>query len=171
LNQCLLMRSKEKANSTSSTQTKAGSQMNRLYILLTVMIVMVGALFAGHQALAKILTGTAGDDTLVGTDRYDRLDGRAGEDRLKGRRGADRLKGNRGNDRLWGSRGNDEIIPGDGNDKVYTGFGDDLIYARDTDGEDYIDCGPGFDKVETIHRLDETLSNCERTLGPRRGHI
>ena len=51
------------------------------------------------------------------------------------------------------------------------GAGDDLIYARDTDGVDYIDCGPGFDKVETIHRDDETLSNCERTLGPRRGHI
>ena len=47
--------------------------MNRLYILLTVMVVMVGALFAGHQALAKILTGTAGDDTLVGTDGKDRL--------------------------------------------------------------------------------------------------
>jgi hypothetical protein len=27
--------------------------MNRLYILLMVMVVMVGALFAGHQALAK----------------------------------------------------------------------------------------------------------------------
>jgi hypothetical protein len=51
--------------------------MNRLYILLTVMVVMVGALFAGHQALAKILTGTAGDDTLVGTDGKDRLKGTA----------------------------------------------------------------------------------------------
>lgn len=69
--------------------------MNRLYILLTVMVVMVGALFAGHQALAKILTGTAGDDTLVGTDGKDRLKGRAGEDRLKGRSGADHLKGSR----------------------------------------------------------------------------
>jgi Ca2+-binding RTX toxin-like protein len=82
--------------------------MNRLYILLTVMVVMVGALFAGHQALAKILTGTAGDDTLVGTDGKDRLKGRSGADHLKGSRGEDRLKGNRGNDRLWGSRGNDK---------------------------------------------------------------
>jgi hypothetical protein len=54
---------------------------------------------------------------------------------------------------------------------VYAGYGDDLIYARDTDGVDYIDCGPGFDMVETIHRDDVTLSNCERTLGPERGHI
>jgi hypothetical protein len=52
-----------------------------------------------------------------------------------------------------------------GNDKVYAGYGDDLIYARDTDGVDYIDCGPGHDQVETVHRDDNTLSNCERPLG------
>src|SRR5215208_400476 len=94
--------------------------MNRLYILLTMMVVMVLAFFAGHEALAKVLTGTAG---------------------------------------------NDKIIPGEGNDKVYAGYGDDLIYARDTDGVDYIDCGPGHDQVETVHRDDNTLSNCERPLG------
>jgi len=126
------------------------------------MVVMFGAFFAGHEALAKVLTGTGGDDALVGTDR---------EDRLTGRRGEDRLKGNRGNDRLWGGHGNDEIISGHGNDKVYAGYGDDRIYARDPKGVDYIDCGAGFDEVETIHRDDNTLSNCERTLGPRLGHI
>src|SRR5215203_2473490 len=62
------MRSKEKVSSTSSKQTRGGSRMNRLYILLTVMVVMVGTLFAGQEALAKVLTGTAGADTLVGTD-------------------------------------------------------------------------------------------------------
>ena len=61
--------------------------MNRLYILLTVMVMMVGTLFAGHEALAKVLTGTGGEDTLVGTDSEDRLTGRAGDDSLKGRRG------------------------------------------------------------------------------------
>jgi hypothetical protein len=136
--------------------------MNRLYILLTVMVVMVLAFFAGHEALAKVLTGTAGNDTLLGTSRADHLTGRDGEDRLKG---------SRGNDRLKGSRGNDKIFPGEDNDKVYGGAGKDLIYARDTDGEDYIDCGAGFDKVETIHRPDETLHNCERAPGPDRGNI
>ena len=102
--------------------------MNRLYILLTVMVVMVLAppFFAAHEALAEVLTGTSG---------------------------------------------NDEIIPGSGDDNVFAGAGNDLIYARDTDGVDYIDCGGGFDKVETIHRDDRTLSNCERSLGPRQGEI
>ena len=154
--------------------------MSRLYILLTVMVVMFGAFSVGQEVLAKVLTGTAGEDRLVGTDREDRLTGRDGEDRLRGRRGADHLKGSRGadrvwggrgNDRLWGSRGNDKIMPAEGNDKVYAGAGNDLIYARDTDGEDFIDCGAGFDKVETIHRPDKSLSNCERAPGPDRGDI
>jgi Ca2+-binding RTX toxin-like protein len=145
--------------------------MNRLCILFTVMVVMVGALFTTHQALAKVLTGTGGEDTLVGTDRNDRFTGLRGSDRLTGRDGEDRLKGSRGNDRLWGSSGDDKIIPGEDNDKVYAGGGNDLIYARDTEGEDYIDCGPGFDKAETIHRPDESLPNYERALGPGRGDI
>ena len=49
---------------------------------------------------------------------------------------------------------------------MYAGAGADRIYARDTDGVDYIDCGAGFDKIKTIHRDDETLSNCERAPGP-----
>jgi hypothetical protein len=56
-------------------------------------------------------------------------------------------------------------------DKVYAGAGNDRIYARDTNGVDFIACGAGFDKVETIHRDDRTLSNCERALGPRQGDI
>jgi Ca2+-binding RTX toxin-like protein len=154
--------------------------MNRLYILLTVMVVMFGAFFVGQEVLAKVLTGTAGEDKLVGTDGEDSLTGRDGEDSLKGGIGADHLKGSsgadhlwggRGNDRLWGSSGNDKIIPGEGNDKVYADAGSDRIYARDTEGVDYIDCGAGFDKVETIHRADESLHNCERAPGPERGGI
>jgi Ca2+-binding RTX toxin-like protein len=147
-----LMRSKE--NKQHKLQVDLGSRINRLHILLTVMVVMAGALFVGQEALAKVFTGTAGDDTLVGTDGEDSLKGRAGEDRLKGRRGADRLKGNRGEDRLKGNRGNDKIIPGKGSDKVYAGAGNDRVYARGTEGVDHIDCGSGFDKVETIHHGD-----------------
>jgi hypothetical protein len=66
--------------------------MNRLYILLTVMVVMLLAFFAAHEALAKILIGTALDDTLVGTDRDERFTGFRGADRLTGRDGENRLK-------------------------------------------------------------------------------
>jgi Ca2+-binding RTX toxin-like protein len=138
--------------------------MNRLCTLLTVMVVMVGApfFFVTHEALAEVFTGTAGNDILVGT---------AGDDELKGRAGDDYIDGGGGDDTIEGGRGNDEIIPGEGDDEVYAGAGDDKIYARDTNGADFINCGPGFDQVETIHRDDRTLSNCERALGPRRGNI
>jgi RTX calcium-binding nonapeptide repeat (4 copies) len=154
--------------------------MTRLYILLTMVMVMTLALFAGHEALAMVLTGSGGNDTLVGTDTDDRIKGRVGEDRLKGRGGDDLIKGNHGedrldarggDDRLWGGHGEDtieggggkdKIIPGTGEDEVDAGAGDDLIYARDTGGVDHIDCGDGFDVVETLHRDDKTERNCER---------
>jgi hypothetical protein len=78
--------------------------MNRLHILLTVMVVVVGALFAAQEALAMVLTGTGGEDRLIGTGRIDRLTGLAGEDNLKG---------NSDNYRIWGGQGNDKIIPSD----------------------------------------------------------
>ena len=133
--------------------------MYRLYILLTVMVVMVGApfFFVTQEALAQVFAGTAGNDILFGTE---------GNDYLKGRAGDDYLDSGGGDDTIEGGRGNDEIIPGEG--EVYAGAGDDKIYARDTNSVDFIDCGGGFDRVETIHRDDRTLSNCERAPGPRR---
>jgi Ca2+-binding RTX toxin-like protein len=119
-------------------------------------------LFSAHEALAELLTGTAGNDTLFGTE---------GEDYLKGRAGDDYLDAAGGNDTIEGGRGNDQIIPGEGADEVYAGAGNDRIYARDTASYDDIDCGAGFDQVETIHCDNRTLSNCERALGPRAGNI
>src|SRR5215203_564105 len=110
--------------------------MNRLYILLAVMVVMVAApLFVAHEALAVDRLGTAEGEALTGSEEMDYINGRGGDDYL------------------------------------YALGGDDLIYARDTASYDYIDCGGGFDQVETIHRDDVTLSNCERALGPRAGNI
>jgi Ca2+-binding RTX toxin-like protein len=80
--------------------------MNRLYILLTVMVVMVGALFAGHQVLAKVLSGTAGDDTLVGTDTNGRFTGLRGADSLTGHDGEapNTVRGEGGFDTCYGDK-------------------------------------------------------------------
>ena len=142
--------------------------MNRVHILLTVTAGMVGSVFAAHEAVAKIIIGTDGDDTLIGTDRDDRLKGRGGDDYLDGRGEDDSLNGSRGDDKIAGGGENDEIFPGEGDDVVYAGNGDDLICARDTESVDYIDCGGGFDKVETIHGDDKIKRNCERALGTDR---
>ena len=145
----------------------------KLTVLLgTVMVVMGAAtLFGAHEALAEVFTGTALNDTLLGTASNDTLSGLEGNDYLKGRAGDDYLDAGVGDDTIKGGRDNDRIYPGEGADEVYAGAGNDLIYARDTTSRDYIDCGGGFDQVETIHRDDVTLSNCERALGPRAGNI
>ena len=72
---------------------------------------------------------------------------------------------------MRGGNGNDQIFPGEGPDIVLAGAGNDKIYARDAGSLDSIDCGGGFDKVETIHRDDRTIENCERALDPRKGNI
>ena len=55
---------------------------------------------------------------------------------------------------------------------VFAGAGDDLIYARDTEGVDYIGCGPGFEQRSRPYTdTTGTLSNCERAIGPRQGGI
>jgi Ca2+-binding RTX toxin-like protein len=148
-------------------------------LLMTLMVVMVASpLFGVHEVLADVFTGTAGDDTLNGTASNDTLNGYEGNDYLDGRAGDDYLdagigvtntiKGGRGNERIY----THEVSPlPEGGNYVYAGAGNDLIYARETASYDRIDCGAGFDQVETIHREDVTLSNCERALGPRRGDI
>jgi Ca2+-binding RTX toxin-like protein len=134
--------------------------LRKLATMLMALLVML--VLASGVALAADFIGTSGNDNLTATEGNDYLEGRAGDDYLYGLGGDDIIYGNKGTDR---------IDPGEGADEVYAGAGDDLIYARDTASYDYIDCGGGFDQVETIHRDDVTLSNCERAWGPRKGDI
>ena len=122
-------------------------------------------------AYAKIISGTPGNDYLLGTIKKDLIRGRGGDDYIRALAGDDLLLGGAGDDVVRGGNGNDDIYPGEGPDIVLAGAGNDKIYARDAGSLDSIDCGGGFDKVETIHRDDRTLENCERTPGPSRGNI
>ena len=55
----------------------------------------------------KLLTGTAGDDTLIGYTGDDTMYGWAGNDDLRGNAGNDMLEGGAGNDIFSGGAGND----------------------------------------------------------------
>ena len=140
--------------------------MNRLYILLTIVVVMVGALCATHEALAKVLTGTSGDDMLLGTDGDDRLDGRGGDDEIEGG-GGDR-KGGGGTTRWKAAPATTRSSPVKATTRWTLAL---AIYARDTDGVDYIDCGGGFDKEWNHAGRQNQEQRCERSLGPRQGDI
>lgn len=134
--------------------------LRKLATLLSSLVLTL--VLASGVALAADFIGTSGNDEFPGTEGDDYLEGRAGDDLLNALGG---------DDIIYGGKGTDRITPGEGADEVYAGAGDDLIYARDTASFDYIDCGGGFDQVETIHRDDVTLSNCERAWGPRKGDI
>jgi hypothetical protein len=137
----------------------------RTSILLAASVALAMLLACGVAFAATVdcgrgdCVGTRSDDTLFGSAQADEEFGLGGGDLMYGYKSADRIRGGRGDDR---------IFPGEGDDRVPAGAGNDLIYAVDKASFDYIDCGEGFDEVETIHRDDRTLRNCQRALGPPR---
>ena len=145
------------------------TKIRRAGVAVALTLLMATALAGVAQA--KIISGTPGNDYLLGTIKKDLIGGRGGDDYIRALAGDDLLSGGAGDDVVRGGGGNDKIYPGEGPDIVLAGAGNDKIYARDAGSLDTIDCGGGFDKVETIHRDDRTLDNCERTPGLRRGNI
>src|SRR5829696_2035932 len=141
---------------TQNSRQEGGKAMairiRRAGVAAALALVLMATALPG-VAHAKIISGTPDNDYLLGTIKNDLIRGRGGDDYIRALAGDDLLRGGAG----------EEVVRGGG--------GNDKIYARDTDSLDTIDCGGGFDKVETIHRDDRTLDNCERTLGPRRGNI
>jgi len=74
------------------------------------------------NALARQLTGTANNDSLVGGAQADVIDGLGGNDTLRGGEGSDTLRGGSGDDVLHGEGGLDRHEGGAGNDTVVLEF-------------------------------------------------
>lgn len=113
------------------------------------------------NAVANLLQGNGGNDTIVGGAGNDTLYGSTGDDTLKGEGGADTLGGGSGNDQLWGGgaadlvfagAGHDTVGGGDGHDDIWAGQGDDLIYGGT--GNDTIGAGHGADRAWTSEGAD-----------------
>jgi Ca2+-binding RTX toxin-like protein len=110
----------------------------------------------------KVVTGTAGADTLIGYPTADTLDGLAGNDTIFGRAGDDTLRGGDGADRLYGEAGNDTLLGGAGDDYLNGGAGADMLDGGV--GNDSLDGGPGADTYlfgrgsgqDTIQDVDTT---------------
>ena len=116
--------------------------MKRAAIFLTLISVMV-FVFAS-VALAALIEGDDGANTLVGTPRGDAIYGYGGADRIEGRGGGDALH------------------LGGGSDEGYGGRGDDYIGAVDG-SEDAISCGPGSDRARA-NPGDDVAEGCERII-------
>ncbi len=97
-----------------------------------------------------IITGIAGNDTLLGSMGNDTLNGGAGNDTLKGGAGNDVMTGGTGNDTLNGDAGNDTLIGGGGNDVMTGGTGNDL-YSVDSLGDVVIETSTILTEIDTVN--------------------
>ena len=116
--------------------------MKRAAMFLALVSVMVLA-FAG-VALAALIEGDDGPNTLVGTPKGDAIYGYGGADRIEGRGGGDALRLGGGSDEGYGERGDDYIGAVDGS-------------------EDDIFCGPGSDRARA-NPGDNVAEGCETII-------
>ena len=76
-----------------------------------------------------VVSGAAGNDTLIGGDDDDTLNGDAGDDSVNGSDGYDYVNGGLGNDTLSGDAGMDTLDGAAGNDLLNGGSDNDDIYG------------------------------------------
>ena len=116
--------------------------MKRAAIFLALVSAMV-FVFAG-VALAALIEGDDGSNTLVGTPEGDSIYGYGGADLINARGGSDTLRLGGGSDEGYGERGDDYISAVDGT-------------------EDAIFCGPGSDRARA-NPGDDVAESCERII-------
>lgn len=81
------------------------------------------------NALANLINGDDGNDTLNGLAGDDGIGGGAGNDQLLGRDGNDHLYGDAGSDALNGGAGSDTLDGGSGADLLVGGVGNDSYFV------------------------------------------
>ena len=106
-------------------------------------------------AVANMLHGGGGGDTLTGGAGGDTLDGGAGDDILDGDAGEDTLMGGAGNDDIDGGGDNDTINGGPGDDDLNGGEdGRDVFVFSPADGAGTVDIIEGLDTGVSSDRID-----------------
>ncbi|UOD28039.1 type I secretion C-terminal target domain-containing protein [Massilia violaceinigra] len=106
----------------------------------------------------RVLTGTAGADSIEGDHRAEHLIGLAGSDTLLGGAGDDLLEGGIDGDLLHGGAGNDSIYGGDGDDALAGDAGNDTSFGGN--GKDVLNGGAG-DDVLNGDNDDDILTDVE----------
>jgi Ca2+-binding RTX toxin-like protein len=131
----------------------------------------------------EVITGSAGDDTIVAGAVDNQIEGYGGKDRIEGGDGDDKIGGGAGDDVIGGGAGKDELRGGGDNDQIDGGPGEDLAIGQDheepVDGIDLIElrdgerdaaaCSAGLSRVLADQHdiVDQKCALIERfTVGP-----
>jgi hypothetical protein len=119
---------------------------------------------------ADTIRGHGGNDFVLARPGMDVVYGGSGEDRLYGGEQDDRIYAGEGDDYARGKEGDDEMYGGPGAEEFYGGTGSDTVrtgVVRGPDGAarpdgrpDYVNCGPGRDRVHYEKGVDR-VENCE----------
>lgn len=123
--------------------------------------------FVGQgNALANVIEGGDGIDSLIGNGGNDSLYGGAGNDSLNGGADSDNLYGGDGSDTLIGGTEDDNLYGGAGNDTLEGNNGNDALQGNDGNdilngsaGDDQMAGGAGNDVYYVDSALDQALEN------------
>jgi Ca2+-binding RTX toxin-like protein len=96
--------------------------------------------------LARLYTGTGGDDVWRGTNADESFSGGLGNDSISGAGGNDVIDGGAGNDSLSGENGDDTLLGGLGNDSLSGDNGRDQLFGDA--GDDTLEGGNDDDLLE-----------------------
>ena len=148
-----------------------GYDPNNIYNPLQQVTFDDGTVWNLATLVAKALTGTDGDDSIVGTNAGDNISGGLGNDNISGRDGNDTLSGVNPNNINPGIGERDSLSGGSGSDRFILGDNANIYYDDrniTTNGSnDYAtitDFNPSEDKVKlqgiaTNYRLETSGSN------------
>lgn len=117
-------------------------------------------LLAAIGAMLVLVSGVALGAFRYGTDGGENIYGTLNVDVINGNGGSDKIYGFDGSDELRGSTGNDGIYAGFGNDRVFGGPGSDGLHVGSDEARDYVNCGPGYDRVY-LDEKDRYATDCE----------
>jgi Ca2+-binding RTX toxin-like protein len=161
----------------------------RSKLLLVLAAALAMGAFAATGALAAIISGTEGDDTIRGNRQADIIAAHGGNDTVFPEAGPDVVSGGEGADTLCQSAGSDELDGGPGLDVItdadasvmpggtcsgtaqfdskndvdvlFGKHGNDALVSADGDGLDVLHGGPDFDRC-FVDPTDIVRFGCEQ---------
>lgn len=112
-----------------------------------------------------VLSGAAGNDTIIGGPARDAVIAGPGDDRMRGDAGNDTLQGGAGDDVADGGPGNDRLVGDEGNDVLRGQAGNDRLNGMD--GDDVMVGGTGRDIAFGGNGADRIAGNAgnDRLVG------
>lgn len=132
-------------NATSISSDAFGLQPDNIHYNASGQVAEGNGLYDAWNLTPRVITGTAGDDTITGGAGADSATGGDGRDWFFGGAGGDWLQGNAGSDTVNGGAGADTLIGGKDDDVIRGGRDNDVLEGAN--GADWLSGDVGSDTI------------------------